>query len=291
MTVSTNRPFGADIGELFMIKRVVGIYFSPSGEVAKITKRITTEIAEQVSDMCIDTISSEFIDMLKQPPSDDLRFDEQTVAIIGMPAYNGRIPLPCVKMMQKLHGNDTLSIALVSYGNSTYGDSLYELYSFAEDQGFQVISAGAFVVQHPMFGKIAASRPDANDLKKILEFCEISANKMKRFCTTEIGSLRAKPAPLEIKGSMPTKLPSRVPIHPTPNDFCIKCGKCAEICPVNAIDLNDPTKVDSKKCISCTACIRACEQEARGFRGPMCAASRIAFEMLYSKRKDPEWFI
>ena len=60
---------------------------------------------------------------------------------------------------------------------------------------------------------------------------------------------------------------------------------------MGAINLRDVRKVDVRKCISCTACIRACPEGARDFHGPMCAASGLALEKLYSNRKDPEWFL
>ena len=152
-----------------MIRSVIGLYFSPSGETAKITKKIANEIASHMDDVCVDSVSVSYRDLLKEPLREDLVLDDETIAVIGMPVYSGRIPLPCVKMIQKLHGQGTLTVATVTYGNSTYGDSLYELYSFAENQGFNVVSAGAFVSQHAMFEKIAEARPDLEDLQKIIE--------------------------------------------------------------------------------------------------------------------------
>ena len=274
-----------------MIKEVTGLYFSPSGETAKITKKITREVAARLNEICIGEIGFSFVDFLRDDLDQRKEFNDETVVVIGMPVYSGRIPGPCAEILQKLKGEGTLTIVIVSYGNNSYGDSLFELYTRAQERGFCVISAGAFVSQHAIFKKIAEERPDAFDLEKIIEFSGISANKVKRLAGTEISALKAKPAPLDIKGSMPTKKPTRVPIHPTTNSFCIKCGECVKICPVGAIDAKDPSKIDAKKCISCTACISVCEQDARGFYGPLSAASRIALEKLFSKRKDPEWFI
>jgi ferredoxin len=274
-----------------MINRVVGVYFSPTEGTAKIIRRIASEIAQRMNDECIEEMQVSYIDFLHEPPADDQNYSRDDIVVVGMPAYNGRIPLPCIKMIQKMHGDGTLAVSVIDYGNSSYGDSLYELYSFLEDQGFEVVSAGAFVSEHVMFRRIAEDRPDMEDFKKIIEFSELTAKKLHRFCGTVIDELRSKPAPLDVRGSMPTKSPFRIPFHPTPNSKCTQCGECAKICPVGAIDPEDPSKVDGKKCIACTACISACPEGARGFHGPMCAASRIAFEKLYSKRKDPEWFL
>ncbi len=41
---------------------------------------------------------------------------------------------------------------------------------------------------------------------------------------------------------------------------CSQCGKCAEVCPENAISQNDTGAyiVDKEKCINCGECVAAC---------------------------------
>ncbi|MGM0608466.1 MAG: indolepyruvate ferredoxin oxidoreductase subunit alpha [Candidatus Muiribacteriota bacterium] len=47
------------------------------------------------------------------------------------------------------------------------------------------------------------------------------------------------------------------------SDLCIKCGKCYEICPVEAVDKVDELyKVNDSKCINCLACERECPAQA-----------------------------
>ena len=45
---------------------------------------------------------------------------------------------------------------------------------------------------------------------------------------------------------------------------CIGCGKCVEVCPVDALSLNEDEKavVDEEKCISCGVCIPTCPTDA-----------------------------
>lgn len=274
-----------------MVKRVVGLYFSPYGKTAKITKMILAEIGKQLREYCVDEIPLEYHDLMTTPPRDLRGFDSETVVVVGMPVYSGRIPELCNALIRQLDGNGAYALEFVTYGNVTYGDALYELDSYLREQKFQVISAGAFITEHSMFHRIAETRPDEKDYKKIVDFSRLSAQKLKRFICTTVEEMRAKPAPLEIPGSLPTKRPARVPIHPSANSYCIQCGTCSKVCPVGAIDPNNPKKVDAKKCISCAACIKTCPQEARGFYGPLAAASRMALERICGKRKEPEWFL
>lgn len=45
-------------------------------------------------------------------------------------------------------------------------------------------------------------------------------------------------------------------------DACISCGKCAKLCPLNNIVINDGKPHWSKSCTHCMACICACPTEA-----------------------------
>ena len=46
-------------------------------------------------------------------------------------------------------------------------------------------------------------------------------------------------------------------------DACVKCGSCAELCPVEAISEGDDKYViDADVCVSCGACAAQCPVEA-----------------------------
>ena len=85
-------------------------------------------------------------------------------------------------------------------------------------------------------------------------------------------------------------MPVRV-FAPSSNDRCILCKKRWKVCPVGAIDSNNPKNVDIEKCIHCYACIKICEFEGREvINNPV----QPIIEMLESKfreRKEPELFL
>jgi len=53
--------------------------------------------------------------------------------------------------------------------------------------------------------------------------------------------------------NMPTK------INP---DECVACGACQDVCPENAITMNDIAVIDNDKCVECGACVDECPNAA-----------------------------
>lgn len=191
-----------------MIKRVVGLHFSPMGGTAKITNQIVKEIAANLSKDSLEPIVCECYDMLNYG-SGRPSFDEETIAVVGMPVNVGKIPLPALKMLNSINGNGAMTAAVVSYGGRAYGNALYELYSCIEEQGFVVIGAGAFIARHGARGR-ALVRPDLQDLEAIKEFSKHASGKLKRLTGSSVDGLRIKPAPLTLAGRMPVHKISKV---------------------------------------------------------------------------------
>ncbi len=77
---------------------------------------------------------------------------------------------------------------------------------------------------------------------------------------------------------------------PKPNKDCVRCGLCAERCPVQAINPTD-YRADSQKCISCMRCIKQCRANARKVNGAMVSIAAMAIKKACSTRKENELFL
>lgn len=255
-------------------KNVSNVYFSPSGT----TKRIMQQISVAFSE------NSKELDLLQEQIQQPLYFDEKDVVLVGMPVFAGRVPETCLKSLKQLQGKKTAAIICVVYGNRAYDDALLELKEIMEAQDFVVIGAAAFIAQHSMFPKVGVNRPDEADMLKIKNFANDCIDKLKlESCGQWVN--------LKIEGNNPYKAYSEIPVQPSGNDKCDGCGICVKICPVNAIDGQQPRETAKDKCISCTACIASCPQKARNFHSHIYGGVCEMFEKNCAQRKEPETYL
>ena len=85
-------------------------------------------------------------------------------------------------------------------------------------------------------------------------------------------------------------MPSFGGLVPKPDKDCVRCGLCAEKCPVQAINPTD-FRTDSKKCISCVRCVKHCRANARKVNGAMVSIAAMAIRKACSTRKENELFL
>ena len=90
------------------------------------------------------------------------------VAIIAVPSYGGRVPVPAARRLAQVQGNGARALLVCVYGNRAYEDTLAELADLAEAAGFRVAAGVAAVAEHSIARQFAAGRPDEAD-KTVLQ--------------------------------------------------------------------------------------------------------------------------
>ena len=223
-------------------------------------------------------------DLTYGKPDRPIRVPADALTILAVPVYAGRIPPVALTRLEPLCGSGGPVVTLVIYGNRDYEDALLELTDWATDKNFVPIAGAAFIGEHS-YSKpgrpVAAGRPDTEDLRQAENFGRQIIERLSSPAFPD------KPV-LEVRGNRPYK--ARKPQTPqapdTDNDLCTQCGYCIEICPTQAISLQDEIVSDPSSCIKCCACVKFCPCGARLFETPFT-------DYLYqnfSARKTPELF-
>lgn len=240
------------------MENVTSIYFSPTEG----TKGYVNRIAESFSKSYIQ-IDIADVETRKK----EFSFSENDLVIIGVPVYYGRIP-QVVDLFSKLKANNTPTILVLTYGNREFDDALLELNDSCIKSGFKPIGASTFIAPHTFSHKIGKGRPNAQDMAEL----DVFTTKMKELILS--GNINDKK--LSVPGNFPYKEFQPAPFFPTATDDCTNCGACAKICPVCAIDFDNPKETDGEKCLRCLACIKVCPNKSRRVLQP-------AYQMVVEK--------
>lgn len=252
--------------------KLYDIAFSPTGGTKKVSALLTGALDGEVTTVDLTDSKQDF---------HAVSLTQEDVAVISVPSYGGRVPAVAVERLTMLNGQGARAVLVCVYGNRAYEDTLVELEDAAKQAGFRVIAAVAAVAEHSIARQFAAGRPDAQDAKQLSDFAgQIRAKLSAGTCS--------EPA---IPGNRPYKKAGGAGMVPKPTKECTNCGVCAAQCPVQAIDRDNPKKVDEKACISCMRCISVCPHSARKVNPVMLSAASLMLKKVCSVRKDCELFL
>jgi len=246
---------------------VIEIVFSPTGGTEKVTHIIGRKWSENI--VRID---------LSDPKTDFAKYEiaREDMVLVAMPSFGGRAPAAAIERLKQIPGNGAKCTLVCVYGNRAYEDTLVEMEDAAKECGFKVIAAVAAVAEHSIMPQYAANRPDASDEAQLADFAGRILHK-----DGDVAS---------IPGNRPYKKGGGAGLVPKAAKDCVKCGLCAERCPVQAIS-PETFAADSSKCISCMRCVRQCPQDARKVNGAMVSVVAVAIKKACSVRKENELFL
>ena len=246
---------------------IVEIIFSPTGGTAKAAHLSSSHWGETTVKIDLSDAGTDFSQCV---------LNEEDQVLIAMPSFGGRAPAVAIERLKQIVGNGAKCTLVCVYGNRAYEDTLVEMEDAAKECGFRVVAAVAAVAEHSILPQYATGRPDASDKAQLADFAAKIAGK-----DSEIASL---------PGNRPYKKSGGAGLVPKPTKDCVKCGLCAEKCPVQAID-PERFAADSQTCISCMRCVRQCPQNARKVSGIMVSIASMAIKKACSVRKENELFL
>ena len=221
-------------------------YFSASNTTEKVVKTVAGNLGMETAHH----------NLTSAAVADSMAPAEEDIVLFAAPVYAGRLPAIAVEKFNKIKGAGQQCIVVV---------------------------AAACVAQHCIFPKVATSRPDAADLKKIAGFSSSVRDALAGGLSLDIDT---------VYGTRPYKKPAPTPLYPrVDKDKCRECGKCARECPSGAISVGNSRETDAEKCIACSRCIAVCPDKARHFGGLKYSMIAPLFKKMCSKRREPEWFI
>lgn len=266
--------------------RIKKVYFSPTGNCKKIADEVVKTLTTKILDVQAFDLARPGI------RQKEICVNENEILVIVMPIYASRLPnkiMPFIR--ENLIGKGAKAIAMVSYGNRSYGDGLAELCGILKDNGFEICGAAAVPSEHAFASKLANGRPDLDDLKEIADYVK----------SLGVDGTDGSKRNLVVKGNYPPGEYYR-PLKKdgTPAIFlkatpltdpkkCMHCGYCALACPMGSIHSKDSSRIEGI-CIKCQACVKICKMQAKYFDNEDFLSHKDMLEETFTDRKEIEFF-
>ena len=249
------------------IEKWILAHFSPTGGTKKVADAIAAGFGTPTVEM----------DLTKADASVTLGENDALMAVL--PVYAGRVPQISLKRLSVLKANGQKAVAVVVYGNREFDDALLETKNALEAGGFQVIAAAAFIAEHSIVRSIAAGRPDDEDEALCRQFAADVIAKLDN------------PKAITVPGNDPYVELKPSAFHPAASDACVKCGVCAEQCPVGAIPMENPKETLNDICINCMRCVHVCPVSSRALPAPFVAGATHMLNEKAAGYKKPVVFL
>ena len=275
------------------IKRIWEIYFSPTGTTKKTVHTIASALRQNMPSVCLPCEIFDFTLPKARAAFPELHSGD--LVIFGCPTYAGRLPNLLLKYLDTIAGGGAAAVAVVTFGNRNFDNSLSELCHILNTHGFHTAAAAAFSCEHSFSRKLGAGRPDEKDQAEMEAFASKICNKIFSSSPLISVSVPGKTASENFGGYYQPQDRHGVPIDirkvkPLTSESCTHCGHCAEICPMGSIDPDTPEQVPGI-CIKCGACIKGCPVNAKYYDDPGYLYHKSELEEVYRRRAENHIFL
>ena len=242
------------------------VVFSPHNNTLKVAEKIKSSFDEQ-------GVESDLINLTGKSWDEISNFDYSVIEnydllIVGSPVYAWEVIEPIEKFLLHLPTVKDKYVGLfVTYGLIS-GYALFQAAKLLNKKGYRILGAAKIVARHSMTFEEKDDpfrfHPNEKDFEKIKYFTQSLVKKLNNSSPESIPLHALTPKSLTIRFF--SKFITRYGMTLLPGVHfngkpCIKCGKCAEFCPLKLITLEPYPKKDGK-CIKCYNCLRVCPTNA-----------------------------
>lgn len=238
---------------------ILVIYFSPTGNTAKMAKKIK----EGFVDLGVETDEYDITPFSARQNKISLR-DYQAI-IFGFPIHIQRAPKVVREWLRTLDAQEMKCSTFFTYGGFKVHPAHYSTRQILNKQGFVVVSSAEFLGAHTFnLGgwKALGGRPDEDDFRVAKEYV---IKTYKRFTGEDpqiLGELEkgqfSEDELDQFEGRrfhIVTQLPDRK------GSDCSMCMICEELCPTGAMNAKKG-QADRERCIACLRCVANCPEDA-----------------------------
>lgn len=268
--------------------------FSPAGATKQVAQRLAIALGGRLDagmQYCSYTLPQE----RQQLPE----FGNGDLVLWATPVYAGRVPNKTLDYVrQALRQRQAMlqglpAVALVTFGNRAYDNALAELTGMMQESGLRVVGAAAVVTRHSFSNSLGAGRPSAEDWEALSRFASKVASKVAADCSDQV----------QVPGlTHPAEYYTPLKTNNTPAGFlkakpsctealCLRCGRCAEVCPVGSIVCRGGLPRFEGVCIKCQACRRECPAGAIAFTDPEYCSHVAMIERTFAEPKLSQFFV
>ena len=238
--------------------RVLILYFSATGNTAKMAKVIEERFAEIGGEVTMSNMTSY---TNRQEKIDLAPYD---AVVFGAPVHARRAPKVVREWLRTLNGQGKKCSMFFTYGGFGVHPTHYSTREILEEQHFRVVSSAEFLGAHTFnLGgwRALGDRPNELDFKVAKDYVELT---WKRFTGEDdriLGELEKTEYTEEQLDSAETSRFKVVTQLPTRGgEECSMCLECEELCPTGAMEA-ESGEADKEKCIACLACVSNCPEE------------------------------